>query len=459
MEMENNLPKGWDNCSISTVCSIITGRRDVNEGNPEGKYPFFTCAQDISRIDNYEFEGQAILVAGNGFFNVKFYEGKFNAYQRTYILQDFKIASKYLYYNILAKLPEITKDNRGSTIRYIRLGDLADYEIPLPPLPEQHRIVAKLDALFEKIESNKQRSEKIPKILKRFRQSVLASAVSGKLTEDWREKNGVVEEWEETTLLNVITEKPKNGYSAKPVNYETPHRVLTLTATTSGKFIDGNFKYFDEKIDVDSKFWIKPGDILVQRGNTIEYVGVSAIYNGNPNEYIYPDLMMRFRANERILTNYLYFVLSDEKSRNYLRERATGTAGNMPKINQPTLISLPVKLPSLKEQTEIVHRVEQLFTFADKIETRYTKAKAMLDKLPQSILAKTFRGELVAQDPNDEPASVLLERIKAEKACLPKSKRRQEKLAAEKKGKKIKTYKVKSKKLNIAAEKEVDYES
>jgi len=89
-----------------------------------------------------------------------------------------------------------------------------------------------------------------------------------------------------------------------------------------------------------------------------------------------------------------------------------------PFLNMATVKNIPVPFCTIEEQKEIVRRVEQLFAFADKIEARYTKAKAMLDKLPQSILAKAFRGELVPQDPNDEPASVLLERIKAEKEKL-----------------------------------------
>ena len=122
-------------------------------------------------------------------------------------------------------------------------------------------------------------------------------------------------------------------------------------------------------------------------------------------------------------------------------------AVNQSSINQQDVKAVEVPLPKLEEQGEIVKRVEQLFAFADKLEARYNKAKAMLDKLPQSILAKAFRGELVAQDPNDEPASVLLEKIKAEK----------EKLAAEKKGKKSKEYSIEEKPLKIAAEKKVKY--
>jgi len=269
--------------------------------------------------------------------------------------------------------------------------------IPLAPPDEQRRIVAKLEALFTTIEACQKRLAKIPVILKRFRQSVLAAACSGRLTADWRDRNGAPI-WEEKILGELILEKPKNGYSAKPVKYQTPFRVLTLTATTSGEFKPEHFKYFDGPVGADSGLWLQPDDILVQRGNTIEYVGVPAIYDGHPNEFIYPDLMMRLRARPEVDSTFLYFALSWERSRNYLRKKATGTAGSMPKINQQTLISVPIDLPPLAEQREIVRRVEGLFNLADQIEARYKKAQEQIDKLTQSILAKAFRGELVPTD-------------------------------------------------------------
>jgi type I restriction enzyme S subunit len=121
--------------------------------------------------------------------------------------------SKLLFYLIKSDFFLNQKNDyaTGSTQEALTDDGAKKIEIPLPPIPEQYRIVAKLDALFEKIESNKQRLEKIPKILKRFRQSVLASAVSGKLTEDWREKNGVVEVWDIVTLEDLISEGPQNG--------------------------------------------------------------------------------------------------------------------------------------------------------------------------------------------------------------------------------------------------------
>jgi type I restriction enzyme S subunit len=153
-----------------------------------------------------------------------------------------------------------------------------------------------------------------------------------------------------------------------------------------------------------------------------------------------------FRPNlKKINPQYLYWVLSNSNTKAFLEGEAKGST--MSNLNLNIVRNIPFPLPSLEEQKKIVKQVEQLFVFADKIEARYTKAKIMLDKLPQSILAKAFRGELVAQDPNDEPASVLLERIKLEK----------EKLAAEKKGKKTKKYSIEETPVKIAAEKGVKY--
>ena len=155
-----------------------------------------------------------------------------------------------------------------------------------------------------------------------------------------------------------------------------------------------------------------PGDILIQRANTLEYVGVSAIYDCKPGEFMYPDLMMKCRANKKIITKFLYYLFSSDGVRSYFRDHATGTAGNMPKINQQTVISAPTVLPQIEEQQEIVHRVEALFAKADRIEAQYKNARQQVDRLTPALLAKAFRGELVPQDPKDEPASVLLERVK-----------------------------------------------
>jgi|GEM_PF-330914 len=314
--------------------------------------------------------------------------------------------------------------NQGDRPR-VNFDQIESYPIPLPPLSEQRRIVSKLDEVLGAVASCRERLTKIPTLLKRFRQAVLANACSGKLTADWR-MSANTDRWKNITLGEIINEKPRNGYSARPVRYETAFRVLTLSATTSGTFDERQYKYFDEKILPNSEFWLQPNDILIQRGNTTEYVGVPAIYKGTPNEFIYPDLMIRIRAGSKVLSDFLILALANETARNYLRERATGTAGNMPKINQDILVSLPLELPPLPEQREIVRRVESLFAFADKIESRLILATANVEKLTQSVLAKAFRGELVERQTevtdkvfSEDAARRMVKRIELKKMSKP----------------------------------------
>ncbi|MDX2229452.1 MAG: restriction endonuclease subunit S [Leptolyngbyaceae cyanobacterium bins.349] len=220
----------------------------------------------------------------------------------------------------------------------------------------------------------------------------------------------------------MIKSKPRNGYSPKPVDFPTKVKSLTLSATTSGKFKPEHFKYINEDIEPDSYLWLNPGDILIQRSNTLDYVGTCAIYDGNFGEFIYPDLMMKIQVVEdKAKPDFVYYALSSQATKQYFKENATGTAGNMPKINQQVVMNTPVTLPSINEQVEIVHRIQQSFDAINRIYLEYEKAIERLNLLDRSILAKAFRGELVEQDPNDEPASVLLERIQAEREQLSQS--------------------------------------
>lgn len=306
---------------------------------------------------------------------------------------------------------------------------------PLPALAEQKIITEKLDTLLAQVEATKARLENTLEMLKQFRQSVLASAVSRKLTEDWRDSS--LPQWQEVKLIDALESKPRNGKSPKGVDYETLYRNLTLSSTTTGKFIENQYKFVELDIDSDSYLWVKNGDILIQRANTIDYVGVSAIYEGEDDKYVYPDLIMKCRSNESALGKYLHLALSSEKVRKYFRDNATGTAGNMPKINQQVVSNAPISLPTLAEQHEIVSRVARLFAGADATEQQVNQALERVNNLTQSILAKAFRGELTEQWRKENPelisgensAEVLLKKIKAERA-VDKPKRKTRKINA-----------------------------
>ena len=191
MTTEQQLLKGWEANFLKLLCTIKTGDKDVNQGSENGKYPFFTCAQEISNSETFSFEGEAILIAGNGNFNVKFYHGRFEAYQRTYVLQNFKnVDAKYLFYFINNKLGDITKGNRGSTIKYIRLGDIANYPIIYPTSKEtQQAIVNKIESLFDEIDEGIGRLKTAAQQIQQYRQSLLKNAFNGELTKEWRSKH------------------------------------------------------------------------------------------------------------------------------------------------------------------------------------------------------------------------------------------------------------------------------
>ena len=183
-----------------------------------------------------------------------------------------------------SRYSHLNEATRGTGIPHVDPTVFNSLEIPLPPFAEQRRIVAALECVLAEVGKARERLERVPGTLKRFRQSVLADACSGRLTADWRKDAS----WEDTTLDKLLTEKPRNGTSPKAVAWPTPVKSLTLTATTSGVFKPDQFKYLDIDVPPESYLWLQPGDILVQRSNTAEYVGVAALYEGPPSGFIFP---------------------------------------------------------------------------------------------------------------------------------------------------------------------------
>ena len=208
-------------------------------------------------------------------------------------------------------------------------------------------------------------------------------------------------------LLDFIQEKPRNGYSPSAVDYQTAVKSLSLPATTSGTFDGSFFKYLDIIVESDSHLWLKKDDILIQRANSIEKVGTSAIYTDVDNAFVYPDLMMRIRANEKTTPHYLAYFLKTSKVMEYYRNSATGTAGNMPKINQTVVSNTPILMPSIEEQQTIVRILDALLG-QGKSAQEFAHVLENIAHMKKAILARAFRGELNTNDPNEENAINLL---------------------------------------------------
>lgn len=364
----------------------------------------------------------------------------------------------------------------GININNIKRKYIEEMPFPLPSLPEQKRIVAKLDTLFASLDNTKARLEKIPQLLKNFRQAVLTQAVTGKLTEEWREGK----ELGDLDVLFESLNKRRQNHSKKKIRsinnnlrvdvdlfkipdlwrWSTLHFLMNEDETfrygvvQPGKDIDGqqklirvldlkNGKVLKNQLrgisyEVDSKYksaCVKTGDLLVSIVGTI---GRTAIVTNEENGFNIARAIARVPIRD-VNPKYIKYYIDSEFGQNLLSGDAREVARKT--LNLEQLKTLPIPVPPLEEQHEIVRRVESLFAKADAIEQQYQKLKEKVDALPQAILAKAFRGELVEQNPLDEPASVLLDRIRAEK----------EKMAA--KGKK----KTMKRKVDVAAEPDDKY--
>jgi len=245
------------------------------------------------------------------------------------ILQTFNTLDPWFLYYVLRIRP---LESNGYQRHFSKLKE---HEIPLPPLEVQKAIVAEIEG-YQKVING-------------------ARAV----LDNYRPHIPIHPDWPMVELREIIQDKPKNGYSGKPVDRVTCLKVLSLSATTSGTLDLTKFKYLDEAIPTDSPCRCRKGDIYLQRGNTAELVGTASLFDVDEENYIYPDLMIRVRADEqKVLTPYMLVVLQGASVRDYLIRNAVGAAGSMPKINQGIVERIPIPLPPLATQQAIVAEIE-----------------------------------------------------------------------------------------------------
>jgi len=419
--MEKNFPEHWVETTLDSICTIDTGKWDANHAALDGKYRFYTCAIEHQYCHTNRFSGECIILPGNGanVGEVFYYFGEFDAYQRTYVLSNFKINTRYSFYHLLLNWKKLNQYKQyGSATNFIRISNFKEYIIPLPPLNEQKRIVEKLDAILPKVKSAKARLEKIPVILKKFRQSVLAAACSGKLTEDWREEytqrtGKELPEWDEKKLNEIAQINPKNKIDDELEVSFIPMAFISSMFNKNPEFEVKNWKEIKKGFN-----HFKDNDVIVAKITPCFENSKAGIVRNLKNGYgagtteIYV-----LRCYDFILPEYLYYIIKTNDFIESGKSLMTGTAGQQ-RIPRYFIENFEINLPPLEEQQEIVRRVEKLFALADSLEAKYKKALERVEKLEQAILAKAFRGELVEPDPNDEPAEELLKRILEEKAKI-----------------------------------------
>ena len=326
----------------------------------------------------------------------------------------------------------LQKEVKGVGSQRLAVNVFLNVEIPLPDVNVQRKILAKVSKKITSIALLDDETEKQKSYAKQLRQNILQEAIEGKLTADWRKQHPVQKgnpdydaealfekiqaekletkstkktvapiakdeipfeiptNWKWVRLGEIIQESPRNGYSPKAVDFETSIKTLKLGAVTYGVFDPSEFKYINEKIPEDAYCWLKNGDFLNERSNSFEYVGICAIYTGKDNEFMYPDLLMRFRTAEILLKEYIHSALVSPFNREYFMANAKGAQKTMPKINQECVVNTMIPLPPLAEQKEIIARVEQHIQTITQLETQIATRETTTKQLMQSILKDAF---------------------------------------------------------------------
>lgn len=304
----------WPIVELKELCDITTGKKDVNEGNPDGEYPFFTCAKENTFIDTFSFDTEALLIAGNGDVGaVKYYKGKFDAYQRTYVLSNFNnVNVKYLFQVLNNSLKEnMQLQKLGNTMPYIKLGMLQTFLIPLPPIEIQDQIMSELEGYV----------------------SIIAGAKQ--ITQNWKPKIDIESEWEKhllESLVNITTGK-LNANAAKN---------------------DGEYPFFTCSKDVYKidKYSFDCEALLLAGNNASADYDVK-LFKGKFDAY-QRTYVITIKNSEQVIYPYLKIILEQK-----LPELKSKSVGNLTKyLTLGVIQNLEISLPQLVTQKQIVEKIE-----------------------------------------------------------------------------------------------------
>ncbi|MCL1494239.1 MAG: restriction endonuclease subunit S [Pseudanabaena sp. Salubria-1] len=320
----------------------------------------------------------------------------------------------FLRYFLIHKVDEFKSIGQGGAQPNISQTIIKQFAVSLPPLNEQRRIVDKLDRIGDRNRTARNELSHIPKLIARYKQAVLAAAFRGDLTADWREKHGKMRtQWQNVSLDNLIS-CYQNGLSKRSGNDGQEIIVVRLADIKDFKVCLSDPRKIKLTEKEEEKYNLQAGDILVVRVNGSKDIVGRLVLITQDLKAAYCDHFIRLRLTSECNPYWLSYYGNSDEFRKYISENMVSSAGQNT-VSQGTLKDYLVEIPSLEEQKEIVRRVEKMFEKIDRMEQEYQKAAKLCDRLEQATLAKAFRGELVPQDPNDEPASVLLEQVKREK--------------------------------------------
>ncbi|MFA4877017.1 MAG: restriction endonuclease subunit S [Methanoregula sp.] len=411
---ELELPEGWALTKIRDLVTINYGKGLKNANRAGGSVSVYGSNGIVGSHNKSLTDRPSIIIGRKGSIGEVHYSSNPSwPIDTTYYIDMFEGIDPIFLVFALKSL-NLSDLDTSTAIPGLNRNDIYEQEIPLPPLVEQQRIVARVEALLTQVNAARERLNRVPLIMKKFRQAVLAAACSGRLTEEWREEkfgdNGIKSDnqSEYSSILpynfEMMDELPK-GWASKNLDGTANCRLgkmldkIKNQGTLTPYIRNVNVRWFgfdlsdtkEIKIEDYEKdtYSLRSGDVLICEGGE---PGRCAIWNENGKNYIFQKALHRVRVSDKLLPEFLCYCLKDASESGYLSDLFTGTT-----IKHLTGISLkkfPVPLPPLAEQHEIVRRVGLLFERADAIDREVAAAGRRCERLTQAVLGKAFRGEL-----------------------------------------------------------------
>lgn len=363
--------------NLGILVNIQTGKLDANAALESGEYPFFTCSVKPLKIDFYSFDCECVLVAGNGDLNVKYYKGKFNAYQRTYVLESLdksKLNVKYLYYFVDKNIAYLRQQAIGGIIKYIKLENLTSLKIPCFSMEKQKKIVTILDKVNALIEFQKKRLEELDNLV----QSVFYEMFGDPVENEKGWKKGYIKD----TVASI------NYGTSAPASIKGEYKYIRMNNITYSGYMDfKDLKYIDLASKIVEKYLVKKGDLLFNRTNSKELVGKTAIYS-LAEPMVIAGYIIRVRVNELYDSRYIWGYLNCTHGKAYLRNLCRNIVG-MANINAKEFQSIPLLLPPLSLQTRFAAIVEKI----EQQKALVKKALQESEDLFQRLMQDLFRPE------------------------------------------------------------------
>lgn len=364
---------------LGELVKIRTGKLDANANKENGEYPFFTCSINNLWIDTYAYDCECILVAGNGDLNVKYYNGKFNAYQRTYIVESIDnniLFTKYLYYFMSKYIETLRRNSIGGVIKYIKLGDLSGADIFVPPLEKQKKIVELLDEMGTLIELRKQQIT----ALSNLKQSIFYDMFG-----DPQLNN---KKWK-LCKIGDLTKKTQYGSSKKASLTDGEFAMLRMNNITyKGDVVLDELKYVNLDEKEKEKHLVHKGELLFNRTNSKELVGKTAVYDHN-EPIAYAGYLIKLIPNELANSYFISGYLNSNYGKRYLYNLAKNIVG-MANINAKELRGIPIYMPPKKLQDEYEYKIKKINKSID----LFKQGQTELEMLYGSLMQKAFKGEL-----------------------------------------------------------------